>query len=807
MGCCVGKEDAEAQVHRARREDLQAAARCGENGCPRLILSAPAIRCGHCIATIESALARLPEVASARVNLTLRRISVTLAAPDADPVPVAETLEALGYPATAIEPGAPVAETSDAADLVRALAVAGFGASNIMLMSVAVWSGAGEALREVFHLLSAAIALPVVAYAGRPFFASAWAGLRAGRLGMDVPISLGVLLTLGLSLFELAQGGRHVFFDAAVTLVFFLLVGRYFDALMRERARSAVTGLARLSARGGTIVERGGTTRYLPLDDIRPGMTIRILPGDRVPVDLRILSGGTDLDRSIVTGESAPVAAGPGDTLEAGSLNLTGAVDAEVLRPAGESFLAEVTRMLEAAEHGRGRYERVADRAARLYAPMVHTLAAAAFAGWILATGDLHAAIFVAVSVLIITCPCALGLAVPVVHVVASGRLFQAGIMIRDGSALERLATIDRAVFDKTGTLTIGTPHVTVDAIAPRDRAAVGALARQSAHPVSRALAAVLPDAPADLADARERPGCGVEARVEGRRARLGRAAWVAEIVSGSAACLRHRLRLRRGARRPDHPRRDAASRRPRDRCEPAPGGHCGRGRLRRCRRGGRRDRPTGWHRPVDRGVQPGWQGPPHRGAGGAGRACSHGRRRPERCGGACRRACLHGARLGLRCRTHGRRYRVHPGPPRRSDLGASDRPARRRPRAPEPCAGRSLQLHRRADRGGRLRHAAPSRGGDVRVLDPCGRKRVETEGPRCGMASRPAVRPGEEAGRIRMSALVILVPTSLVLGLIGLCCFIWSLRTKQYEDLDGAAERLLLDDPLELPAARQEKT
>jgi P-type Cu2+ transporter len=344
-----------------------------------------------------------------------------------------------------------------------------------------------------------------------------------------------VLLTLGLSLFEAVRGGEHVFFDAAVTLLFFLLVGRYFDALMRERASSAVTGLARLAARGGTVVEAGGGRRYVPLDGIRPGMTLAILPGDRVPVDVRIRHGGTDVDRSIVTGESAPAPAGPGDALEAGSLNLTGAVEAEVLRPAGESFLAEVMRMLEAAEHGRGRYVRLADRVARLYAPVVHLLAAATFAGWLLVTGgDWHVAIFVAVSVLIITCPCALGLAVPVVHVVASGRLFQAGIMVRDGSALEKMATVTRAVFDKTGTLTTGTPHVAVETIAAADRGAVKALAQHSAHPVARALTAALEAEPETVSDARERPGYGVEGAVAGRRARLGRAAWVAEIAKGA---------------------------------------------------------------------------------------------------------------------------------------------------------------------------------------------------------------------------------------------------------------------------------
>jgi Cu2+-exporting ATPase len=413
VGCCTGIAlTAADQVGLARLEELKAAARPGEDGRPRLTLSVPAIRCGQCIATIERALHKLPEVASARVNLTTRRVAVTLAAKDGDPVPVIEALDALGYPAIPVEPGAPAPPASASRQrLLRAMAVAGFGASNVMLMSVAVWSGAEPGLRDVFHLISAAIALPVVAYAGQPFFASAAAGLRAGRVNMDVPISLGVLLTLGLSLFEGASGGDHVFFDAALTLLFFLLVGRYFDALVRERASSAVTGLARLAARGGTVIESDGNRRYLPLDRIVSGMILVILPGDRVPVDVRIRRGGTDVDRSIVTGESDPAPAGPGDPLEAGSLNLTGAVEVEVLRPAGESFLAEVTRMLEAAEHGRGRYVRLADRVAKLYAPIVHLLAAATFAGWLSFTGgDWRVAIFTAVSVLIITCPCALGL-------------------------------------------------------------------------------------------------------------------------------------------------------------------------------------------------------------------------------------------------------------------------------------------------------------------------------------------------------------------------------------------------------------
>jgi Cu2+-exporting ATPase len=520
------------------RAELHAHVRLGADGRGVCLISVPGISCGACVARIESALSDCQGVISARANLTQRQVRAVLVDISTDPSPVFDRLAGLGFTARPVDVAARSDGESrrDGPGLLRSIAVAGFGTANIMLLSVAVWSGASSAMRDILHLTSAVIAVPVIAYAGQTFFRSAFAALKSQRLNMDVPIALGVLLTLALSLFELAQRGEHVFFDAAVALLFFLLIGRYLDQLMRERARDTVAGLAGLAPKGAMVRQPDGDLRWLALDRLTPGMTLLISPGGRIPVDAEILGGETDLDRSLVTGEAMPQAVGPGAVLEAGTLNLTGSIEVTVVRPAAASFLAEMIQMLGAAESGRSAYVRIADRAARLYAPIVHLLALATFAGWMLATGDWRSSAFIAISVLIITCPCALGLAVPVAQVVAAGRLMREGILMKDGSALERLAEIDHAVFDKTGTLTLGRPAVERVPRNERDCAAAKGLALQSRHPAARAIAASLPQPALDLTDAVEVPGFGVEGEVDGQRVRLGRAGWVSAIASGDPA-------------------------------------------------------------------------------------------------------------------------------------------------------------------------------------------------------------------------------------------------------------------------------
>lgn len=510
----------------------------------RVLLSVPEVHCAACISTIERDLARMPGVNSSRLNLTLKRLSVD-AEHDVQPADVIARLDALGYEAHELDAGTlSMTETErQGRELLMRLGVAGFAMMNIMLLSVAVWSGAEGPTRDLFHLISAVIAIPTVAFAGQPFFRNAWKAMRAGRMDMDAPISFAIILTLGISIFETLQSGAHAYFDSVVMLIFFLLAGRYLDFRARAVARSAAQELAALEVPRAIRLE-GGAEATVNVAELVAGDLVLVRPGGRMPVDGIVVSGQSELDRALLTGETLPVFAGEGTMVSAGEVNLTGPLTVRVTASGKDSSLHRMADLVANAESARTKYTSLADRAARAYAPTIPILALGAFVVWMYLTGgDLRISINVAVTTLIITCPCALGLAVPAVVTAASGKLFRKGLLIKDGTALERLAEVDTVVFDKTGTLTLGTPLPTNLEAAPGDARRVAlALAEASGHPLAASLAKGLRDLglrPAPVSELTEVPGYGVEGQWHGVRVRLGRPAWVgAQAVQSTAAYL-----------------------------------------------------------------------------------------------------------------------------------------------------------------------------------------------------------------------------------------------------------------------------
>src|SRR6056297_537417 len=498
----------------------------------QIALSLPTIHCSACISKIEKALDAHPQVKSARVNLTLKRASIE-AEPEVTAQDMKELVEGLGFEAHELDAGTLNATANDRAgrELLMRLAVAGFASMNVMLLSVSVWSGAADATRDMFHWISAAIALPTIAFSGQPFFRSAWAALSNKQLNMDVPITLAILLAIVTSLWETSLSGEHAYFDAALALTFFLLAGRYLDHRTRAIARSAAEELTALEVPRATRVAEDGSEEVVNVAELAVGDLILVRPGGRMPVDGGITQGTSEIDRSLLTGETLPVFASEGQAVSAGEVNLTGPLTIRATAVGADTSLHQMADLVAIAESGRSRYTSLADKAAKLYAPGVHILSALAFMGWYLYTFDMRTALNIAAAVLIITCPCALGLAVPAVTTAASGRLFRKGMLIKHETALERLAQVDTVVFDKTGTLTAGTPELTnLDRLDRQDLGITFALAEGSSHPLSQSLAkaiAALGVPAAKVTDIVEVPGHGTEGRWKGQTVRLGRSSWV----------------------------------------------------------------------------------------------------------------------------------------------------------------------------------------------------------------------------------------------------------------------------------------
>jgi Cu2+-exporting ATPase len=486
------------------------------------------LRCGGCITQIESALKHQPGILDARLHFSTKRLNIHWQGEPEQVDHWVALLRAMGYRPMPFD--APLQESQQRSEekfLLRCLAVAGFASGNLMLFSIPLWttdaSEMGVSTRSFFLWLQALIALPAIAYSGRPFLRSAWEALRQHRTNMDVPITLAVILASAMSLFETVTHGAHAYFDSAIMLLFFLLIGRFLEARARGQARNAAGSLVQMMRGTATVLTPEGKQQVLTLRELEAGMTLLVATGEKIGADGVVTEGSSQIDTSLITGETLPQPVAEGSSVFAGTLNQSAPLKIQVIKASEHSLLAEIVRLMEVAEQGQARYVTLADRLAGWYTPLVHILAMATFLGWWLGMGEAwQVSLLHASTVLIITCPCALGLAVPVVQVLASGALMRRGIFLKSASALERLAQVNQAVFDKTGTLTVGRPELLQkDAIAPEALRHAASLAAHSKHPLSQALVRAY-DGPLQPVVVEEIPGKGLISGVT----RLGSAAF-----------------------------------------------------------------------------------------------------------------------------------------------------------------------------------------------------------------------------------------------------------------------------------------
>lgn len=500
----------------------------------QLTFDVSGMTCAACSARVEKVLARQPGVEKANVNLALERADVAVG-PDVDAAALAAAIEKAGYAATLRIDDRRKQREADAArqaaraaeerwTLVRFLVSATF-ALPLVIANLPMMTGAGPAMLS--PLWQAALASGVMVFSTSRFYREAWAAARTGGSNMATLVSLGATAAFAWSLWRafFGHGHEHLFFEAAAVVPTLVMLGKWLEARAKRGASSALTALARLKP---ATAERlmAGKTETVDAEALMPGDIVLVRPGAAIPCDGVVRDGVSEADESLVTGESLPVRRAVGDKVIGGSVNGDGLLEVEVTRIGEDTTLSRIIRLVEAAQLGEAPVQRLADRVSAIFVPTIIAIALATFAGWWLWTGAVEAALSATIAVLVIACPCALGLATPTALVAGTGAAARAGVLIRDVEALDRAQAIGAVAFDKTGTLTLGQPKlvaaVAIDGDVDRMIAFAAAVEAGSEHPLARAIvdAASAPVAAARAVTAVR--GAGVHGLVDGRRVAAG---------------------------------------------------------------------------------------------------------------------------------------------------------------------------------------------------------------------------------------------------------------------------------------------